>query len=157
MSAPLHLNDCYAALELSQKTWLIGYLLPNSKKVSTISVPGGDTDALLLALSQITAKLEPTALSESHFPQIRLCFEAGYDGFWLARFLLDRGVDTTILDPSSFLVSRRGRRVKTDRIDVVAMVFTLKAYLLGDKSVCRPVRLPTPEEEDSKRLSRERT
>lgn len=157
MSAPLHLNDCYVALELSQKTWLIGYLLPSSKKVSTISVPGGDTDALLLALSQITAKLEPTALSESHSPQIRLCFEAGYDGFWLARFLLDRGVDTTILDPSSFLVSRRGRRVKTDRIDVVAMVFTLKAYLLGDKSVCRPVRLPTPEEEDSKRLSRERT
>lgn len=60
-------------------------------------------------------------------------------------------------DPSSFLVSRRGRRVKTDRVDVEAMVFTLKAYLLGDRSVCRPVRLPSVTEEDAKRLSRERT
>ncbi|GLR61926.1 IS110 family transposase [Rhizobium indigoferae] len=84
-------------------------------------------------------------------------FEAGYDGFWLARFLLNSGIDTTVLDPSSFLVSRRGRRVKTDRIDVEAMVFTLKAYLLGDRSVCRPVWLPSIDEEDAKRLSRERT
>ncbi len=88
---------------------------------------------------------------------MRVCFEAGYDGFWLARFLIDRDIDTTILDPSSFLVSRRGRRVKTDRVDVEAMVFTLKAYLLGDRSVCRPVRLPSVAEEDAKRLSRERT
>ncbi len=36
------------------------------------------------------------------------------------------------------------------------MVFTLKAFSLGDKSVCRPIRLPSPEEEDAKRLARER-
>ncbi|WP_420406507.1 hypothetical protein [Hoeflea sp.] len=61
------------------------------------------------------------------------------------------------LDPSSFLVSRRGRRVKTDRIELEAVVFTLKAYTLGDKLACRPVHLPSVGEEDAKRLSRERT
>jgi hypothetical protein len=52
--------------------------------------------------------------------KLRVCFESGYDGFWLARFLISQGIDTCALDPTSFLVSRRGRRVKTDRIDVEA-------------------------------------
>ncbi len=43
---------------------------------------------------------------------VKVCFEAGYDGFWLARFLLARGIETHVLDPASFLVSRRGRRAK---------------------------------------------
>jgi transposase len=89
--------------------------------------------------------------------ELKICFEAGFDGFWLARFLRDRGLDVYVLDASSFLVSRRGRRTKTDRIDVEAMTFTLRAYLAGDRSVCRVVSIPTPEAEDAKRLSRERT
>ena len=89
--------------------------------------------------------------------EIKVCFEAGFDGFWLARFLRDRGLDVYVLDASSFLISRRGRRTKTDRIDVEAMAFTLRAYLAGDRSVCRVVCIPTPEAEDAKRLSRERT
>jgi len=89
--------------------------------------------------------------------EIKVCFEAGYDGFWLARFLRDRGIDICVLDASSFLISRRGRRTKTDRIDVEAMTFTLRAYLAGNPSVCRVVPVPTPEAEDAKRISRERT
>ncbi|MFS2042372.1 MULTISPECIES: IS110 family transposase [Rhizobium/Agrobacterium group] len=150
-------TDCYFALELSQRTWLIGYLLPGLDKVQTVTVAGGNAEALLSALLRIrsmTGNRSPSGFSAG---PLRVCFEAGYDGFWLARFLLNSGIDTTVLDPSSFLVSRRGRRVKTDRIDVEAMVFTLKAYLLGDRSVCRPVRLPSVDEEDAKRLSRERT
>ena len=81
----------------------------------------------------------------------------GYGGFWLARFLLARGIETHVLDPASFLVSRRGRRAKTDRIDVEAMAFTFRAFLLGDRGVCREVVIPSPEQEDAKRLSRERT
>jgi transposase len=89
--------------------------------------------------------------------ELKICFEAGYDGFWLARFLRDRGLDVFVLDASSFLISRRGRRTKTDRIDVEAMTFTLRAYLAGDPSVCRVVPIPSPEAEDAKRISRERT
>ena len=150
-------NDCYVALELSQRTWLIGFLLPGTDKVQIMTVAGGDAEALLSALGRIESLAGTRLPAECTMVSMRVCYEAGYDGFWLARYLIDRGIDTTILDPSSFLVSRRGRRVKTDRIDVEAMVFTLKAYLLGDRSVCRPVRLPSVAEEDAKRLSRERT
>jgi len=62
-----------------------------------------------------------------------------------------------VLDAWSFLISRRGRRTKTDRIDVEAMTFTLRAYLAGDPSVCRVVPVPTPKAEGAKRISRERT
>ncbi|MGD9844930.1 hypothetical protein [Pseudorhodoplanes sp.] len=145
--------NCYVALELSRSKWLVGALLPGRDQVATISVSGGDTDGLLAALSRLVAKADDLGYPDA---RLRVCFEAGYDGFWLARFLIDRGIDTTVLDASSFLVSRRGRRVKIDRIDVESMAFVLKAYLLGDKSVCRPVRIPSPEEEDAKRITRER-
>lgn len=69
------------------------------------------------------------------------CFEAGYDGFWLARLLNGRGIPTSVLDPTSFLVVRRGRRAKTDRIDAEAMAFILRAYIRGDRTVCREVRI----------------
>lgn len=118
-----------------------------------MTVSGGDADGLLAALAGIADK----AAGRRYLSvRPRVCFEAGYDGFWLPRFLTDRGIDVTVLDASSFLVPRRGRRVKTDRIDVEVMVFTLKAFLLGDKSVCRAMRVPSPEEEDAKRVSRER-
>lgn len=139
--------ESFVALELSRNKWLLGALLPNTSKVMTISVVGGDTDGLLAALAKIQSKA--SACGESI--TMRVCFEAGYDGFWLARFLLDRGIDTTVLDVTSFLVSRRGKRVKTDRVDVESIVRTFKAYSIGDKTVCRPVRLPSPEEEDTKK------
>ncbi|WP_227272311.1 IS110 family transposase [Roseobacter weihaiensis] len=147
-------GDCYVALELSRSKWLIGAILPGQEKLKTTTVAGGDTAALLQALDDIRGRAR--ALGPSN-PRLRACFEAGYDGFWLARFLADRGIDVTVLDATSFLVSRRGRRVQTDRIDVEAMAFTLKAFCLGDKSVCRAVRVPTPEEADAKRVSRERS
>ena len=147
-------QDCYVALELSRAKWLVGALLPGRSKITTTLVPGGDTAALLDVLTRLAAR----ATRDSGAPvALKVCYEAGYDGFWLARFLISHGIETHVLDPASFLVSRRGRRAKTDRIDVEAMVLTLKAFLLGDRSVCRDVIIPSPEQEDAKRLSRERT
>lgn len=147
-------GECYVALELSRSKWLIGAFLPDQDKIRTATVADGDTAALLHALDDTVNR--STALGYPN-PRLRASFEAGYDGFWLARYLTDRGIDVTVLDATSFLVSRRGRRVKTDRIDVEAMAFTLKAFCLGDKSVCRAVHIPTPEEEDAQRVSRERS
>jgi len=147
-------QDCYIALELSRTKWLVGALLPGRTKVTTTLVPGGDTAALLDVLHHLAAR----GTREVGTPvALKVCYEAGFDGFWLARFLINRGVQAYVLDPASFLVSRRGRRAKTDRIDVEAMTLTLKAYLAGDRSVCRAVVIPSPEAEDAKRLSRERT
>lgn len=154
MVNPSTQDCCYVALELSRAKWLVGALLPGRSKVSTALVPGGATDALLDVLDRFAARASREA---GRSVPVKVCYEAGYDGFWLARFLLARGVETHVLDPASFLVSRRGRRAKTDRLDVQAMVRTLKAYLLGDRSVCRAVVVPAPEQEDAKRLSRERT
>jgi transposase len=105
--------DCYVTLELSRSKWLVGALLPGVKKISSVSVSGGDTDSLLAALNNFASK---AAVDAKCNIRMRVCFEAGYDGFWLARLLMDRGIDTIVLDASSSLVSRRGRRVKTDRI-----------------------------------------
>lgn len=146
--------ECYVALELSRNKWLLDALLPDSENVMLKSVVSGDTDALLKTLEEFRSRAAQRGFGNVSF---RLCFEAGYDGFWLARFLIERGIKPTVLDAASFLVSRKGRRVKTDRIDVEAMVFVLKAYLLGDKSVCRRVRIPKPDEEDAKRIMRERS
>src|SRR3546814_8598789 len=78
--------------------------ISGSEKVTTISVAGGNIEELLAALNKIESRAtEATQASAT----LRVCFEAGYDGFWLARFLIDRGIDTTVLDASSFLVSRR--------------------------------------------------
>ncbi len=142
-------QECYVALELSRAKWLVGALLPGRSKVTTVVVPGGDTAALLDVLGRFAAR---GSRETGQAVSVRVCFEAGYDGFWLARFLLARGIETHVLDPASFLVSRRGRRAKTDRLDVEAMAFTLKAFLLGNRGVCREVVIPSPEQEDAKRL-----
>lgn len=141
------------SVELSKRTWLVASLTPGAAKISLRTIPAGDSAALLAHLRNLESKTgerigEPAA--------IRLCFEIGYDGFWLARLLRANGIDTYVLDPASFLVSRRGKRVKTDRIDAEAMIGILKAYLAGDKSVCRVVDVPTPDEEDARRVMRER-
>jgi|SRR5579872_6926264 len=145
---------CTVAIELSQSRWVIGALAPRGTKVSINAVPGGDG----LRLMEYLGRLKQRLMVEFTEPvDLKVCFEAGYDGFWLARFLRDRGVEVYVLDASSFLVSRRGRRTKTDRTDVEAMAFTLQALLAGNSGVCRVVPVPTPEVEDAKRIGRERT
>jgi len=145
---------CTVAIELSRSRWVVGALPPRGAKVAVGAVSGGDTERLMEHLNRIEGRLQ----REFGQPvELKVCYEAGYDGFWLARFLRDRGLDVYVLDASSFLISRRGRRTKTDRIDVEAMAFTLRTYLAGDPGVCRVVAIPTPEAEDAKRISRERT
>ena len=89
--------------------------------------------------------------------RILCCYEAGYEGFWLARWL-DRvmSLETVVQDPACILVNRKARQRKTDRIDARKMVRALLAYDRGDAAVLSRVRVPGVEEEDRKRLLRER-
>ena len=82
--------------------------------------------------------------------------EAGLDGFWIHRVLQSEGIESHVVDPASIATSRRRRRAKTDRIDGEALVRALLAYKRGEPRVCAMVRAPTPEEEDRRRLCRER-
>jgi len=73
---------------------------------------------------------------------------------WLHRWLTDQGVTSYIVDPSSIEVSRRGRRAKTDRIDLEKLMRAFLAYLRGEPRVCSMLHVPSPEDEDRKRSSR---
>jgi transposase len=82
--------------------------------------------------------------------------EAGLDGFWIHRILEREGIESFVVDPASIATSRRRRRAKTDKIDGEALVRALLAYKRGEPRVCAMLRVPTPEEEDRRRLVRER-
>ena len=82
--------------------------------------------------------------------------EAGLEGFWIDRVLRNEGIESHVVDPASIATSRRRRRAKTDRIDGEALVRALLAYKRGEPRVCAMVKAPTPQEEDRRRVCRER-
>ena len=81
--------------------------------------------------------------------------EAGLDGFWIHRVLQAEGIESYVVDPASIATSRRRRRAKTDHIDGEALIRALLAYLRGEPRVCAMIKIPTPEEEDRRRITRE--
>ena len=143
----------HIALELSKSRWLVGIHSPIADKVSRHSVTGGDADALLRRIGGVRETLERRPGAPA---RIVCCYEAGHDGFWLHRLLLDHGVESHVMDPASLPVDRRARRAKTDRLDLAALLRTLMAWDRGERQVCRMVRPPSPEQEDRRRRSRER-
>jgi transposase len=144
----------FVSLELSRSTWLITSLSPGGgEKMSKHNVPAGDICALLARFSDLQRKA--FARTGKSFPII-VIQEAGLDGFWIHRVLQKEGIESHVVDPASVATSRRRRRAKTDRIDGEALVRTLLAYKRGEPRVCAMVKAPTPEEEDRRRLCRER-
>lgn len=146
-------DTCCVALELSKMSWLCAFSTPNGEKLSIHKLGAGNTDRLLELLQQLRSKAEVEA---GRALQIALCYEAGYDGFWIARVLAAKNIPVVVFDPASFLRPRRGRVAKTDRLDAEGMTRTLRTWLCGDHSVARAVRIPSPAEEDAKRIGRER-
>lgn len=146
-------STIHVAIELSQSTWLVAARLPQANKPNLFRIPGGQASALLALLSSLRIRV---AAKTRRPAKIVCCFEAGRDGVWLHRLLIEHGIDCYVLEPTSILVNRRARRAKTDRLDAEGMLRVLAAYLAGDHKACSMVRVPTPEEEDAKRPHRER-
>jgi len=147
------LGAIFVSLELSRSTWLITSLSPGGgEKMSKHQVRGGDIAALLARFAELKAKA--LARTGKSFPLV-VIQEAGLDGFWIHRALVGEGIESHVVDPASIATSRRRRRAKTDRIDGEALVRTLLAHKRGEPRVCAMVRVPTPEEEDRRRLCRE--
>jgi transposase len=136
----------YAAIELSKKSWVVSIARPDRDQPSIHRIAGGNFSALIDRLRS----------AAKNMGRILVCYEAGYDGFWLARSLIEVGIECRVLDPASLQVNRRARRVKTDRIDALALVRALMAIDRGDRHVGAVVRVPTVEEEDARRSHRER-
>jgi transposase len=147
-------NVCCVALELSKKSWVIAFSPPpEGGKNSLHQIAAKDISRLLSFLESARLKAEREA---SRPLEIVVCYEVGYDGFWLARLLIAKGIRTIVFDPASFLMPRRGRRAKTDRLDAEGMTRTLRTWLSGDREVARDVQIPSVEQEDAKRIERER-
>jgi len=148
------LGAIFVSLELSRSSWLITSLSPGGgEKMSKHTVRGGDVSGLLQRFAQLREKAR--VRTGKVFPLI-VIQEAGLDGFWIDRVLQNGEVESHVVDPASIATSRRRRRAKTDKIDGETLVRSLLAYKRGEPRVCSMVKAPTPEEEDQRRLCRER-
>ena len=142
----------YVAFELSKAKWKLGVILPGLEKMSRYTIAGGGLAALAARLA--TARTRAARIGKP--VRIVSCYEAGFDGHWLHRWLTEQGVINHEIDPASIQVNRRARRAKTDRIDLEQLMRALLAYLRGEPRVCSIVHVPTVEDEDRKRRNRER-
>ena len=140
-----------AAIELSLASWLVGGIVPGlSREPLKKLVP--DQEALLKLLH----RWRDEAIEAGHkIKRIVVAFEAGRDGFWLARWLRARGIEAYVIHPTSIPVSREQRRAKTDRLDIGLLKRSLLGWLRGEKKHCTMAAIPTLEEEDAKRPNRE--
>ena len=139
-------------LELSGKSWLLGAQVPGVARQSKYSLkPRWEELVALLERLQRCA-----AAAGKRVERVVLAYEAGRDGFWLARLLAKRGIEVYVMQPSSIPVARRARRAKTDRLDVAMLLRTLLAWLRGEPGVCSMVPVPSVAAEDGRRPTRER-
>ena len=140
-----------AAIELSLASWLVGGIVPGlSREPLKKLVP--DQEALLKLLH----RWRDEAIEAGHkIKRIVVAFEAGRDGFWLARWLRARGIEAYVIHPTSIPVSREQRRAKTDRLDIGLLKRAFVGWLRGEAKHCTMAAIPTLEEEDAKRPNRE--
>ena len=152
-AARAHDITLFASLELSKSKWVVTINSPGSEKFSRHGVEGGDGSGLLDLLSRSRAKAE-----QGYGVGVKTVViqEAGLDGFWIHRLLLAEGIESHVVDAASIAVARRHRRAKTNSIDGETLLRTLMAWARGERRVCSMVRAPSPEDEDRRRLTRER-
>src|SRR3954468_1871016 len=146
-------NIVFAALELSRKSWLVATSSPGEERISKRVVTAGDGPGLLTLLRKLRETAERRL---GRAVRVVVIQEAGLDGFWLHRFLEANGIESHVVDPASIAVDRRKRRRKTDAIDAEGLLRALMAWTRGERRVCSMVRPPSPEDEDRRRLCRER-
>jgi transposase len=139
-------------VELSQSIWLVGGLLPGVAR-QPLKKLEPDPAALLHQLERWRAEATKAGRTIS---RVTLAYEAGRDGFWLARWLRGRGIEVHVIHSTSVAVSREHRRAKTDRLDTAMLMRVFLGWLRGERGHCAMVAIPTIEEEDAKRPSRER-
>jgi transposase len=141
------------ALEVSEKSWVIAAHVPGLQGSKPRRTLAPTAEALLEAVETLRAR---AARAGRSVDRVVLVYEAGYSGFWLARWLARHGVDSFVIQPSSVPVDRRARRAKSDGIDAELLLRTLLAWLRGEPRVCSMVPIPTEADEDARRGVRER-
>jgi transposase len=168
-SSPMSQQDCHfdasrsltaleqdstiiAVLEMSQSKWLVAALVPGIER-HPLKKLDAQEEGLLKLLHRWRNEAGQTG---REIKRIVVAYEAGRDGFWLARWLRARDVEAYVIHPTSIAVSREHRRAKTDRLDTELLMRAFVGWLRGEKRHCSMVAIPTIEQEDARRPNRER-
>ena len=141
-----------AVIEMSQSAWLIAGIIPGVERHAAKKL-NPDEAGLLQLLHRWRDEAEKVGRTIN---RIAVAFEAGRDGFWLARWLRAHGIEAYVIHPNSIAVSREHRRAKTDRLDTALLKRAFLGWLRGERGHCSMAAIPSLEEEDAKRPSRER-
>ena len=141
-----------AVVELSLSSWLICGAIPGVERQPLKKIVPDGTELL-----RVLDRWRDEATRNGRIiARIAVAFEAGRDGSWLARWLSSHGIEVHIIHSNSVAVSREHKRAKTDRLDTAMLIRVFLGWLRGERGHCTMVMVPTIEEEDAKRPSRER-
>jgi transposase len=141
-----------AVIEMSLSSWLVAGIVPGIER-QPLKKLAVDESALLRLLHRWREEAEKAGC---RIERIVVAFEAGRDGFWLARWLTARSIEAHVIHAASVAVSREHRRAKTDRLDAELLKRAFLGWLRGERDHCKVVAIPTLKDEDAKRPSRER-
>jgi len=139
----------YMALELSGNKWKVA-IADGQRAPSQRSIAAGDTSELLQVVEKAKTRCRLPGVV-----RVLSCYEAGRDGFWLHRWLLEQGIENVVVDSSSIEVNRRARRAKSDRLDAAKLYEMRIRHSVGEKRLWRVVRVPSVQQEDERRVHRE--
>jgi transposase len=147
-------NTLVLAIELSNASSVLAAQVPGLPRVKAKRTIEPTVEALLSAIEGYRQRAKAAG---RHVEQVIATYEAGWSGFWLARWLARHGIETHVVQPSSVPVDRRARRAKSDGIDAELLLRTLLAWLRGEPRVCSmvPIPIPAEEDEDARRCVRE--
>ena len=140
----------YLAIEFGSKEWKLAFGTGSGERET--SIVAGDLAGLDRQIARGKERLGLPADAK-----VRSCYEAGRDGFWIHRMLTERGVENVVVDPASIEVKRRGKRVKTDRLDAKKLrAMLIRYWVYGETKSWSVVKVPTENQEDARRAHRER-
>jgi transposase len=148
-----HATTLVAVLELSGKSWEMGASVPGVSRRPLRRLPVGELAAAIKALERWKAEARRVGHA---ILRVVVGYEAGRDGFWIARALRRHGIEVYVIHPASLAVERRGRRAKTDRIDVDILLGALLGWLRGEPRRCTMAPIPEEADEDMREPGRER-
>src|SRR5271165_3174813 len=141
-----------AVIEMSLSSWLVAGIVPGVERHPLKKIAADES-----ALLKLLHRWREEAVKAGHrIKRIAVAFEAGRDGFWLARWLRARDIEAHVIHASSIAVSREHRRAKTDRLDTDLLKRAFLGWLRGERDHCKMVAIPTIKDEDAKRPNRER-
>src|SRR6202171_6352761 len=143
------------SLELAAAKWKVALHDGRRERPAVHTVAQPQAAARLQA---VLAVLEQQKLKWSLPAGVRIVvsYEAGQDAFWICRALQARGIECYVIDPASIPVERHKRRAKTDRLDAIKLVTNLRAWLRGERDRMHVVHVPSPQDEASRQLMRDR-